>query len=198
MKTFIYHDPSDSQGRQRVETKSPTVQTLGEEPRNEYQRVALAPNQMAAEWNPNRDYTMTETFVRYEMIFETVRFSTMKWVEDYHEGRQSYGHYARIDSFCSIPEGARIDGAMKYEQGTDIYGYLNTVPLRGSSQHRVTEKIRELEEQLAILSTRPILSEEQLKQMRANYLDSRDHHESIPQRLKEYDYFENDNDFRME
>ena len=198
MKTFVYHDIDDCKGRQRIEDRQPTVQTLGEEPRHEVQRVALRPNMDSAHWNHARDYSMNDTFVMHSMVFETVRFSTMKWIENRHDNDNSYGYYARVDSFCQVPDGARLEGAMKYEQGTDIYSYLNTIPLHRTHTSRSDEKIRDMEKQLAILSTRPIMSEEQLRRMRADWLDTRDCEASIPQRLKEYDYFENDNDFKME
>lgn len=197
MKTFIYHDPRDSKKRNRVEIKTPTVQTLGEKPEMEFEQVALYPQMPMVDWR--QDFSRQDEKVNYyAMVFETVRFSTMKWIEERIEHGNSLGYYARVDSYCRIPEGANIEGAMKYEQGTDIYGYLNTVPLHGRSEHMMREKIRDMEVRLRELSTRPILPEETLRQMRENWLDTRDHSDSIPQRLKEYDYFDNDNDFRVE
>jgi len=122
----------------------------------------------------------------------------MKWIESRHDDKNSYGYYARVDSFCHVPEGARLEGAMVYEAGTDIYGYLNTIPFHRNRQYRSDEKIRDMEKQLAILNTRPIMSEEQLRATREMWLDTRDCESRIPQNLKEYDYIENDNDFKVE
>jgi hypothetical protein len=85
-----------------------------------------------------------------------------------------------------------------YETGTDIYGYLNTVPLTGAHESLVREKMLELEESLARLNNRPILSEEELREMRRSLTAVTTGEQELPRRLRDFDYFENDNDFRVE
>ena len=191
MKTLMFHDLSGCTCRRRMETREPQVQVLGHKPEREFEHVALHPIMQIADWDSATDALRATKAEYHQILFQNVRFSTMKWMEDNHNGEVSYGHYIRIDSYCCIPSDCNIDGAVEYEQGRDIYSYLNTVPMRNVSGARLSEKVQDLERKLETLSRKPILEREELEDMRRQYLDSRDHEASIPQPLKDYDYFEN-------
>jgi hypothetical protein len=194
MKTYVYHKIDRAQGRRRLEIKEPHIRTIGEQPRSPMMEVPLSPMMPSVRWGALFPVEQSMHIAYEKMLFEHVRLSTFVWQESHNDNETSFGYYDRIDSYACVPAGVNFDGAFVYETGTDIYGYLNTVPLTGAQSHIVREKMRELEESLARLNTRPILSERELSDMRREMNAVEVGERELPRRLREYDYFENNND----
>jgi hypothetical protein len=197
MKTYVYHNTDRAQGRRRLEIKDVFIRTIGDEPRSPIIEVPLSPIMPDLRWE-TQEGDMAGTVAYQKMQFEHIRLSTFVWQEEHNDNETSFGYYDRIDSYACVPVGGSFNGAFEYETGTDIYGYLNTIPLTGAHESLVREKMLELEESLARLNNRPILSEEELREMRRNYMDVNSGQAELPRRLRDFDYFENDNDFRVE
>jgi hypothetical protein len=190
----MYHDNTAGYGLHRMEIAPPKIQTLGEKPKNDYMTVALHPR-IPSISGPSH---ITDSFVMEQMVFETVRFCTMKWIEDHVVEGMSMGQYHRIDTYTLIPQGMKIEGATRHEPGEDIYSYLNTTPLRRTTDGNLRRRIDVIEDTLGEMNKKPILDRQELEQMREQFRSSNYTEMNMPRGLKEHDFFENDNDFKME
>ena len=164
MRNYLYRDHNACTMAHRREIREPVTRDLNERPRHPMTAVEMAvmPNIQVDErydmMYGGMDIHSTQ------MVFETVRFTTMIWVEEHVEGLASCGHYHMINSYFQVPQGMNLpdvqvhpDGMMYHDEHTEPYNGLS-----GEGYYRV--RMLELERQLERLErTRAVLPAEEIQ-----------------------------------
>ena len=194
MKTYVYRDHRNCTCDRRRELREPIQEDINQRPEQfmAVQQFPDMPTQSFEEWErASMMYEATMTFHRY--VFETVRFSTMIWVEECTEFGISCGHYRIYNSYFQVPQDVELPAAELHPPGHTMHD-ADTEPFRGMNgeayyRYRMFELQRRLDE---LEGNRPIVTREELSEIQQQIREGED--KPVPV----FETYFDDNDFRME
>lgn len=173
MRRYVIRDHNMCTMPLRREIREPTRRNLNEPPEHSVTHVQMPviPAQ-AASWSPSVDRRMDMGMhmEMHSMVFETIEFVTLVWVEEHTDFARetSCGHYNTFTSYFQVPRGAELpsselinDGHSYHDEYTEPYRGLD-----GEAYYRY--RMMELQRQLNRLeTTRVILPREEITDIHA-------------------------------
>lgn len=192
MRNYLYRDHSACTMPRRREIREPVQLDLNERPQPMTQvEMPIMPN-MEVDESFNSMYGMATAMYANRMVFETVRFTTMVWVEEHTEGMSSCGHYHMINSYFQVPQGMNLPDVNVHPEHQP-YHDEDTEPYRGlSGEGYYRVRMLELERQVEELTrTRAVLPQEEIRDIGIALEQGRD--KPVP-----FEHFDDENIFRVE
>lgn len=189
MRNYLYRDHSQCTMPRRREIREPERTDLNERPQaiTEVQMSVIPNMQADLRW----DGPISEMIHVNRMLFETVKFTTMVWIEEHTEGSTSCGHYNMYTSHFQVPQGMNLPDVQVHPDGA-MYHDTDTEPYRGlSGEGYYRLRMLELERQLERLErTRAVLPREEIQDIGRSLEQGRD--KPVP-----FEHFD-ENIFKME
>lgn len=189
MRSYVYrnHESCSVGTQHRRETREPIVVDLNERPDNNYHERQVMPLTPVS-YDTMSVYDTVSMANAHQHIFETVRFTSMIWLEEsFSDDEISLGYYEVFNSYFYVPRKMELSNIELCEQGHSIYD-RDTTPLasRMGGEEYYRWRISQLEDRLGELEEqRTILPREQINDIHAGRAEVNG--KPIPA-----EYFEND------
>jgi len=164
MKTYVTIDHTNATRTERRAIRENVVRELNELPENEFMQVQMMNNVMSAPTYMMQDPTGfgSQHMEIHRMVFESLCFRTLYWMETEVVGSVSFGFYHEVRSYCQIPEGTELSDIPMVPQGAMFE--TGTVDYHLSDEQYYRHRISELESRLnAMESERIILPREEIQ-----------------------------------
>ena len=163
MKRYITVDHTNATREDRRAIREPQVREMNERPRDEFMQIEMMDSMMAApmmmQQNP---MSFGNTFMNtYRMVFESVCFTTLYWMEVEVRDNVSHGFYHEMRSYCQVPQNVELSDIPMMQQGAMFD--TGTADYHLSDEQYYRHRIRELEDRLnTVEQTRTIVPQEEI------------------------------------
>ena len=159
MRRYVYRDHRLCTMPRRREVREPVLRELNERPERVMTQIQMpimpTPTRM-----PDRFDMMHTSMDMYSMVFESVEFTTLMWIEE-HADRDmatSVGHYNVFTSYFQVPQGMELphaellnDGHSFHDEYTEAYRGLDGEAYYRYRMMELQRRLDHLEEKNIIL-----------------------------------------------